>query len=139
MQHHLGILSQVLIEGNSHSRINSYRSALNLLFTLNETDQRIINRFIKGVSYIRSSKPKYVKTWHPSSILELLQKWHSLESLSLEKLTKELVTLIAITSASRAQTISLIKIDNTINLSGKIEIKSQTELRHLLLINFNRY
>ncbi|XP_050312176.1 uncharacterized protein LOC126747518 isoform X2 [Anthonomus grandis grandis] len=123
LQIYLDFLVDILNKGNSFSVINSYRSALNLLFSPSTIDEKIINRFLKGVSNIRPPKPKYSFTWNPDPVLKYLEALYPLDSLSLEDLTYKLVTLMALVSASRVQTLSMIKINN-INVSlERIEIQ----------------
>lgn len=118
-----------LNKGNSFSVINSHRSALNLLFSPPSMDEKIINRFLKGVSNIRPPKPKYSFTWNPDPVLTYLEAWYPLQSLSLKNLTYKLVTLMALTSASRVQTLSLVKLDNINVTFEKIEIKIEDRIK----------
>ncbi|XP_044748764.1 uncharacterized protein LOC123309628 [Coccinella septempunctata] len=124
LEHYLNFLTDVLNNGHSFSVINSYRSALNLIFSpMSSVDEKVIIRFLKGISNIRPPKPKYASTWDPDPILEQLGKWYPLETLSMENLTYKLVTLMALTSACRVQTLALIKIENIKVLREKIEIR----------------
>lgn len=66
---------------------------------------------------------KYSSTWDPYPVLSYLEGQFPLESLSLEQLTQKLVSLLALTSAHRIQTISLIKIENITINSTNVEIK----------------
>lgn len=124
LESYLEFLTEIFHKGHSFSVLNSYRSALNLIFNSGVSkDEKIINRFLKGVSHIRPPKPKYNFTWDPDPLLGFLSSWYPLESLSLENLTFKLTTLLALTSASRMQTLSLINIKNIKRSSEKIEIK----------------
>lgn len=120
---------EALNKGNSFSVINSHRSALNLLFSPPSRDEKIINRFLKGVSNLRPPKPKYNFTWNPDPVLTYLEAWYPLHSLTLKDLTFKLVTLMALTSASRVQTLSLVKLDNINITSEKIEIKIEDRVK----------
>ncbi|XP_044745753.1 uncharacterized protein LOC123307216 isoform X1 [Coccinella septempunctata] len=124
LQTYLEFLSEHLNQGNSFSVINSYRSALNLIFGPLETgDQKIITRFLKGVANVHPPRPKYSFTWNPDPVLEHLESLYPLENLTIELLVKKLVTLMALTSASRVQTLSVIKLENINIKPDKIEIK----------------
>ncbi|XP_030745181.1 uncharacterized protein LOC115890768 isoform X2 [Sitophilus oryzae] len=124
LETYLDFLSDALKEGLSFSVVNSYRSALNLIFSpISNNDEKVINRFVKGVSNIRPPGPKYKITWDPDPLLKYLGTLYPLEALDLEYATYKLVTLMALTSASRVQTLSLIKVQN-INISvDRVEIK----------------
>lgn len=124
---HLNFLTKVLNDGNSYSVLNSY---LNLIFnSIDSKDEKIINRFIKGVSNIRPPNPRYSLTWNPDPVINLLGNWFPLETLELEKLTYKLVTLMALASASRVQTLSLIKVQNIFRLPDKLEIKISEKIK----------
>nr|CAH7719004.1 unnamed protein product [Callosobruchus chinensis] len=88
---YLEFLSHTFEKNISYAVINSYRSALNLIFSPTEQDLKCINRFLKGVANIRPPKPKYSFTWNPDSVLLFLKTWYPLNSLSLEQLTYKLV------------------------------------------------
>lgn len=110
--------------GRSYSVLNSYRSALNLIFgPINVNDEKIIGRFLKGVFNKRPSNPKYNVTWDPDPLLRFMENWYPLQDLSLENLSYKLVTLMGLVTASRVQTLSLIKIENIKKFSDRIEVK----------------
>lgn len=109
--------------GLSYSAVNSYRSALNLIFPLNTRDEAVVKRCLKGMYHTKPSTPKFSFTWNPEPVLKYLSKLFPLETLSLELLTLKLVGLIALTTAHRVQTISKITIDNILRNQEKIEIK----------------
>nr|CAH7740397.1 unnamed protein product [Callosobruchus chinensis] len=118
---YLGFLTEMLSAGNSYSVLNSYRSALNLIYSpISPSDEKIICR---GVFNRHPPRPKYDITWNPDSLLDFLEKLYPLHTLSLEKLTYKLVTLMALVTASSAQILTLIEIENIQNLSDRIEIK----------------
>lgn len=99
-------------EVNSYSTLNMYRSAISLLSS-NELgkDSRIL-RFFKGISVTKPQKPKYPFIWDPHPVLNYLATLYPNTELSLENLTKKLVTLLALITAQRVQTLSLIKTEN---------------------------
>lgn len=108
--------------GDSYGSINTHRSALSLLLGHNiGTDDRI-TRILKGVYKLRPSIPKYINTWDPQVVLSKLETWYPNSELSLEKLTKKLVMLLALCTAHRLQTFSLIKINNIKCFASVIKI-----------------
>lgn len=56
--------------------------------------------------------PKYASTWDPQIVLGHISEWAPNSQLNLDKLTKKLVVLLALCTAHRVQTFSLIKIRN---------------------------
>lgn len=106
------------------------------------TDDRI-RRFFKGVFRSRPMKPKYTSTWDPGTVLSLLSSWFPNDLLSIEKLTKKLVTLLALTTGHRIQTLSLIKLNNivctdsgiTINISDLIKTSRQGSEQPILKLS----
>lgn len=78
--------------------------------------------------------------WDPSTVISFLTAWCPNESLSLEKLTRKLVTLLALASSQRGQTLSLIKIENIefrdlkgfIKIPDKIKISGLNRLQRLI-------
>lgn len=112
--------------GVGHSSVNTCRSALSL--ALNGEDGKpigsasLVSRIVKGVSKIRPSAPKYQYTWDPSLVLEFLTKAENLCKIKLCDLTYNLVTLLALVTAHRVQTLSSIRINNIRVLTDKIEI-----------------
>lgn len=116
-------------ETHSYSSINTYRSALNLIFPITKTDEILIKRFIKGIFNISPPQPKYPITWNPEPLLNYLATLHPLESLSMDKLTLKMVTLMALASAHRVQTLSKVTVNNIIKNPGKIEIKISDRIK----------
>ncbi|XP_048003050.1 uncharacterized protein LOC125239479 [Leguminivora glycinivorella] len=98
-------------KGCSYGTLNSHRSALALLLPNVSSDERV-KRLLKGVFRLKPSLPKYNNTWDPQVVLDLVSTWYPNTELTLEKLTKKLAILLAICTAHRVQTFSLIKIEN---------------------------
>lgn len=79
-------------------------------------------RFFKGIAKLRPQKPKYSSLWDPSLVLDLLKSWGVNKTLSLEKLTKKLVILLALSTAQRVQTLSKIRLSNVLKTDSLIQI-----------------
>jgi integrase len=79
-----------------------------------------LNRFMKGLFVVKAPKPRYVFTWNVKDVLDLIAKWMPLDTLSLKLLTYKLVSLIALCTAARAQTLKALDVsklcfkDNTV-------------------------
>lgn len=118
----INFLTEVFDSGAKYGTLNSYKSALSLLLGKTLDDDRI-KRFMKGVFRLRPTAPKYNLTWDPNIVLNYLaQKWPN-EDLNLETLSKKTITLLALVSAHRVQTFSLIKLSNIIVHNTEIIIK----------------
>jgi site-specific recombinase XerD len=108
----LTFLTDQFNQGASYGSINSHRSALSLFLGNNIGKDEQIKRLLKGVYKMRPSFPKYTHTWDPKIVLDHIAEWYPNTTISLEKITKKLVVLLALCTAHRVQTISLIKIHN---------------------------
>lgn len=113
-------LTGIFEKGARYGTMNSHKSALSLLLGDVLDDDRI-KRFMKGVFRLRPTKPKYNMTWDPNIVLNYLAgKWPNVD-LDLKILSKKTLTLLALVTAHRVQTLSLIKLSN-------ISIQSPTEI-----------
>lgn len=116
-------LTQLFNSGAQYGTLNSYRGALALLIGSHiSTDDRI-KRFYKGVFRLRPPTPKYDITWDTSKVLDTLGKWYPNENLSLQNLTKKCVTLLALATAHRVQTLHKANINNIESHTSQINIK----------------
>lgn len=107
----LKFLSECFESGASYGTLNTTRSALSLIIGPKLGSDDRIKRFMKGVFRSKPPNPKYNVTWDPGVVLNHLAGY-PMESVTLEKLTKKLVTILALTTGHRVQTLSLIDINN---------------------------
>lgn len=107
----------------SYGTLNTARSVIALIVPENISKDPLITRFFKGVSKLKPSVPKYETTWDTSIVLNYVQNMPPQEKLDLQTLSKKTVTLLALVSAHRAQTLGLIKTTNVLVLADSIEIK----------------
>lgn len=115
----LYFLSEQYRKGASYGTINSHRSALSLLLGNNVGSDDSVKRLLKGVFKLKPNFPKYSSTWDPQIVLNNVSNWLPNRDLSRDKITKKLVILLAICTAQRVQTFSLIKLENiSINQNG---------------------
>lgn len=77
---------------------------------------------MKGVYRTKPCFPKYEKTWNPNLVLDHLSNFYPNENQSLDILTKKLVALLALSTAQRTQTLSLICLSNIKVGESRIEI-----------------
>lgn len=110
--------------GASYGTLNSMRSAISLISPGDVGNNPLISRFFKGIFRLRPSLPKYSQTWNTEIALNAAANLDPLEMLNREQLTNKLVILLALGTAHRVQTLSLIKIDNIQAISSQgVEIK----------------
>ncbi|XP_060574268.1 uncharacterized protein LOC132731984 [Ruditapes philippinarum] len=110
----LDFLTSLYDSGCGYSAINTARSALSAIGIVKDGfsigSHPIVIRYMKGIFNLRPSVPKYCETWDVSSVLAYLRKLSPVSKLSLKLLTLKLCMLIALTLASRVQSIYLLDI-----------------------------
>ena len=109
--------------GVSFSSINTYKAALSLVLGDRIGKNPAISRLLKGMYNNKPAKPKYDRIYSLDPVLLKLESLFPLERLSLPELTDKLVVLLALITAHRKQTISLISIKNIIRTTGGYEIE----------------
>lgn len=119
----LQFLTEKYHSGAAYGTLNSARSALSLLLDTELGMNKDISRFFKGIYRARPNRPKYKETWDPSVMLDYVSNLYPNVDLDLQAISKKLLILLALTTAQRLQTFSLITVDNiSINDLG-IKIK----------------
>lgn len=108
----LTFLATQFNNGCAYGSLNSHRSALSVFIGNNIGSDECVKRLLKGAYKIKPVKAKYSSTWDPQLVLNLISTWIPNTDLSLEKITKKLVISLAICTAHRVQTLSLIKLEN---------------------------
>lgn len=128
-------LTRMFKEGKSYSTINSARSALSHHIVLSdckpETDfgkHPLTTKFMKGVFKLRPAVPKYNNIWDVKIVLDLLRNWVNTD-ITMKKLTLKCVTLLALTSGQRVQTLSVLSLENIQVYSNKIVFVIDTVLK----------
>lgn len=114
----------------SYGTFNSFRSALSLLLPGEVGKDTRLKRYLKGIFRLRPPKRKYNYTWDPAMVLRYLGDLPNDDSLSLERLTRKLATLLALCSAHRIQTLARIKVENIIISLEKIQIPIDEHLKN---------
>lgn len=116
-------LTEVYNKGSQYRTLNTYRSALSLILGSNISSNDILNRLFKGFYRLRPPTPKYNITWDTSVVLDFLANLYPNSDIDLESLTKKLTTLLALVTAHRVQTLSLIHVENISMNNNNISIK----------------
>lgn len=75
---------------------------------------------MKGVSRLKPRRPKYTSNWDVSIVLKYLEE---LDISSLENITFKTIMLLALCTAQRAQTLSMITIEYIKRVSDGLEIR----------------
>ncbi|XP_063981069.1 uncharacterized protein LOC135164542 [Diachasmimorpha longicaudata] len=119
----LECLTKLYKKGPSYGTLNCRRSAVTLLDESDVGSDQKIKRFLKGVSNERPPKPRYDETWDPKIVLDFIQKLGSNTDLTLKSLSKKLVTLLALVTGHRIQTLTFIDIRNFSKENNIYEIK----------------
>lgn len=104
----LSFLSDEFQNGATYRTLNSTRSALAFLLSPSIGSDLKIKRFFKGLQLLRHRIPRYEFLWDPKTVLLYLEKLNS-DSLNYSLLSKKLTTLLALATAQRLQTLSLIE------------------------------
>lgn len=112
----LSFLTELFKQGLGYSSINTAKSCLAVFLELvNEQSNLVVNssivkRFMKGIFHIKPALPKYNNFWDVSVVLHYLETLMPLHTISLRLLSHKLVTLLALLSGQRSQTLQLIDI-----------------------------
>lgn len=78
---------------------------------------------------MRPSNPRDEAVWDPAIVLPYLGSLYPNEVITTELLTYKVVTLLALVTAHRVQTLSLIDINNIVHTDKGVEIKIPAKLK----------
>ena len=98
-----------------YSAMNTLRSALSTFICIDHKpvgSHPLVVRFLKGVYALKPAIPRNVVTWDTSIVLRFLKTLSPVSSLNLQKLTLKAVTLTALLSSQRCQSMHFIDIRN---------------------------
>nr|CAI5835114.1 unnamed protein product [Callosobruchus analis]CAI5842549.1 unnamed protein product [Callosobruchus analis]CAI5860121.1 unnamed protein product [Callosobruchus analis]CAI5865232.1 unnamed protein product [Callosobruchus analis] len=121
---------QYLLGNTDHlyGSFNSHRSALSLISSSDLGTNPLIKRYMRGVFHRRPPKPKYDFTWDPEKVLKFLDTPTS-SITSLKQLSLKLVTLLALATGQRIQTLALVKCSNIFKNETGIKIFIQDRIK----------
>lgn len=86
----------------------------------------MVLRFMKGVRTRNPPKPRYNKTWDTNMVVNLLRDY---DTSKLKKLTLKLTMLLALVTAQRAQTLSVLKIEDMVDKGSDITFNISSPLK----------
>ena len=110
-------------EGAAYGTLNAMRSAIALINVQDTTNSTLLHRYFKGIFRLRPSAPNYTSTWDVGIVLDRIELWGDSEELNMETLSRKCVTLLALGSAFRVQSIRLIKLQNIVKKDTGVEIR----------------
>ena len=102
--------------------LNTFESMLSqtlLLFGVDLSKFAILTRMLKGCFNLNPPRARYSYTWDVSIVLKYLVTLYPLEDLSLKLLTLKLVSLVALTTAARAQTLAALNLEYMSSYDGQ--------------------
>lgn len=105
-----------------YGTFNSCRSALSLILPGDIGKDLAVRRFLRGVARARPTRPRYGYVWDPKIVLDYLEKKYPNEALSRKDLGMKLITLLALVTGQRIQTLSLIRVDQVLISPSGIQI-----------------
>ena len=111
----LEFLLQLYKKCLSYSSINTHRSALSCFITIDNCDvgqHPVVCRFMKGIYQLRPTQSRYRYIWHVDVVLDYLRSLSDNKSLSLKMLSLKTVTLCALISSQRVQSLHDLCISN---------------------------
>lgn len=116
----LKFLTERFHKGVSYSSLNLDRSAISLISENEIGKDSMVSRFISGCYKLKPPRPKYTLTWDVDVVLDYLERLGA--ALSLKDLTLKTIMLLALCTAQRAQSMSLIDLGNIFDYENKLVI-----------------
>ncbi|XP_018564779.1 uncharacterized protein LOC108906104 [Anoplophora glabripennis] len=117
----INFLQSIYSSGQAkYGTFNSHRSAISLILNRDLANEPVLKRFMKGISKLRPSQPRYDITWDPNPLLKYLASLP--RPYSFQDLSSKLVTLLALITGGRLQTTSLIRVSNVMEHNKEIQI-----------------
>ena len=144
----LDFLYELHKKGLSYSAINTARSAISSFMSFNHVDfgnHKLVCRFMRGIFNLKPSIPRYLSIWDPDLVLHFLRRLSPCHRLSLKLLTLKVVTLLALLTVQRSQTLHALTLDcisftdNCVQITVKSLLKTSRPNFHLSPIVFHRY
>ena len=104
----IAFLLELHREGRAYSTINSARSAISTLYSLDGnrlSEHPIVRRFMTGVRNLTPPVPKYPTSWKAETLLRFLKNWE-VQANNLKEVSLKLVTTIACLSVQQMHTVT---------------------------------
>ena len=129
--HRLLLYLQHLVDkGFAWRTVNVHRSDISSILQPNETvpvgQHPLVCRFLKGAFNLRPPPVSIIPTWDVGRVLSLLAEWHPASDISLDRLTKKVVVLLALCTAKRVSDLVLFSVDESLCYVGTSSVVLQT-------------
>ena len=110
----LDFLADLQGRGLGYSAVNTARSALSSVIISNPPfgSLPLVRRLMRAVFLEKPPKPRYDHSWDTNIVFQLLRRWSPVRSLNLHTLTLKLMTLLALVTAQRTQSLVLLNLDH---------------------------
>lgn len=105
-------LSQQFDRNISFTTLNGIKAAIAQVIPSDTINSSIVRRFCRGAANCRPPEPKYDHTWDPGLVLAFFKSKPPSEELLLPDLSKKVVTLLALCTGHRMQTMGSIILPN---------------------------
>lgn len=119
--------------GLAYSSLNTARCALSTIILLPNGNTSgthpLVTSLMKGVFESRPTLPRYNSIWHVSTVLDFIKTLGPNEDFSLKNVTLKCVTLVALLSGQRCQTIRALRISGMKVTNGQIRFDISTLLK----------
>ena len=119
--------------GLTYSSLKTARCALSIVILLPNRNtfgnHPLVTRLMKGVFELRPTLPRYNSIWNLSTVLDFIKTLGPNEELSLKNVTLKCVTLVALLSGQRCQTIHALRISGMKETNGQIRFDISTSLK----------
>lgn len=125
----LKFLTDCFNNGANYSSLNTSRSAISLISVYDINEDGLISRFLKGAFKERPTKPRYTSTWDISPVLNYLEKLGPIQNLKKKEAAEKVATILALATAQRLQTLSLINIENVEKSDSEVRIKITEQIK----------
>lgn len=118
----LTFLTKKFDEGVKAGTLNTYKSALSFVLGEKISGDPWVKKLMKGFFNPRPVRTRYGEVYDLDPVLHLIETWYPIEGLNLADLTHRLAILLAIVTAHRKQTLSLITLENISKTDAGFEI-----------------
>ena len=137
-------------KGLGYSAINTARSAISsVLYSRSlKTDvgsHKLVCRFIKGLFVLKPSLPRYSHIWDPEKVLSYMSRFRCSRKLPLKLLSMKTVTLLALLTVQRIQTLHALRVcdvsftDQFVQISINALLKTSSQKFHVEPFRFSRF
>ena len=138
-------------KGSSHSKVTTARAALTFLFTcwdnnILQTNEPLVAKFIKGLWNQNPDLPGKTPVWNPARLLSHVKQNKIIETEDFLLLSQTTVTLLALATAARVQTLAALNIDtlqimedNSYIFPINVPLKTSSVSNHLVEVRIHPF